>query len=42
MIKDYSAAALGAFVAGNVAGGSTVVSDGWSGFPRTTVERDTL
>ena len=31
VIKDYSAAALGAFVAGNVADGGTVVSDGWSG-----------
>ena len=34
MIKDYSAAALGAFVAGDVAGGSTVVSDGWSGYAK--------
>ena len=34
VIKDYSAAALGAFVAGNVAGGSTVVSDGWSGYAK--------
>jgi hypothetical protein len=34
VIADYSAAALGAFVAGNVAGGSTVVSDGWSGYAR--------
>ena len=32
MIGDYSAVALGAFVAGNVADGSTVVSDGWSGY----------
>jgi len=32
VIKDYSAAALGAFVAGNVADGGTVVSDGWSGY----------
>jgi predicted RNA-binding Zn-ribbon protein involved in translation (DUF1610 family) len=31
-IEDYSAASLGGFVAGNVAGGSTVVSDGWSGY----------
>src|SRR6059058_5736271 len=29
VIGDYSAVALGAFVAGNVAEGSTVVSDGW-------------
>jgi hypothetical protein len=34
VIGDYSAAALGAFVAGNVADGSTVVSDGWSGYKR--------
>jgi ISXO2-like transposase domain/Transposase zinc-ribbon domain len=32
VIGDYSAAALGAFVAGNVADGSTVVSDGWPGY----------
>ena len=32
VIEDYSAVALGAFVAGNVAEGSTVVSDGWSGY----------
>src|SRR3954470_2895182 len=32
VIEDYSAVALGAFVAGNVAAGSTVVSDGWSGY----------
>ena len=32
MIADYSAATLNAFVAGNVAAGSTVVSDGWSGY----------
>src|SRR5689334_2651472 len=31
VIGDYSAASLGGFVAGNVAEGSTVVSDGWSG-----------
>src|SRR5436190_7920930 len=31
VIGDYSAVALGAFVAGNVADGSTVVSDGWPG-----------
>src|SRR5437764_5272633 len=34
VIGDYSAVALGAFVAGNVAEGSTVVSDGWSGHAR--------
>src|ERR671913_96398 len=33
-IGDYSAASLGAFVAGNVADGSTVVSDGWSGYKK--------
>jgi hypothetical protein len=32
VIGDYSAASLGGFVAGNVAEGSTVVSDGWSGY----------
>jgi hypothetical protein len=32
VIGDYSAATLGAFVAGNVADGGTVVSDGWSGY----------
>src|SRR3954469_22216999 len=32
VIGDYSAASLGAFVAGNVAADSTVVSDGWSGY----------
>ena len=31
-IEDYSAATLGGFVAGNVAPGSTVVSDGRSGY----------
>src|SRR4051794_8748736 len=31
VIGDYAAASLGGFVAGNVAEGSTVVSDGWSG-----------
>jgi hypothetical protein len=31
-IDDYSAAALGAFVAATIADGSTVVSDGWSGY----------
>src|SRR3954453_14175232 len=35
-IKDYSAATLGGFVAGNVASGSTVVSDGWSGYAKLT------
>src|SRR3954451_2740964 len=34
VIGDYSAVALGAFVAGNVAEGGTVVSDGWSGYAR--------
>ena len=34
VIGDYSAASLGAFVAGNVADGSTVVSDGWSGYKK--------
>src|SRR3954453_3325204 len=34
VIGDYSAVALGAFVAGNVADGSTVVSDGWSGYKK--------
>ena len=34
VIGDYSAVALGAFVAGNVAEGSTVVSDGWPGYKR--------
>ena len=32
VIEDYSADTLGGFVAGNVAGGSTVISDGWSGY----------
>jgi transposase-like protein len=32
VIGDYSAATLDAFVAGNVVGASTVVSDGWSGY----------
>src|SRR4051794_19733266 len=41
VIADYSAATLGAFVAGNVAAGSTVVSDGWSGYATLTdVEHD--
>src|SRR5690242_18501836 len=34
VIGDCSAVALGAFVAGAVAGGSTVVSDGWAGYKR--------
>ncbi len=34
VIGDYSAASLGGFVAGNVADGSTVVSDGWSGYAK--------
>jgi ISXO2-like transposase domain/Transposase zinc-ribbon domain len=34
VIGDYSAATLGAFVACNVADGSTVVSDGWSGYAK--------
>src|SRR3954471_23938497 len=33
-IEDYSAATLTTFVARNVASGSTVVSDGWSGYKR--------
>src|SRR3954468_8887798 len=32
VIGDYSAESLGGFVAGNVADGGTVVSDGWSGY----------
>jgi transposase-like protein len=36
VIEDYSAATLDAFVAGNVAAGSTVVSDGWSGYATLT------
>jgi ISXO2-like transposase domain/Transposase zinc-ribbon domain len=32
VIGDYSAASLGGFVAGNIAEGSTVVSDGWPGY----------
>src|SRR3954463_5649136 len=32
VIGDCSAASLGAFVAGNIADGSTVVSDGWAGY----------
>jgi hypothetical protein len=34
VIGDYSAASLGGFVGANVAEGSTVVSDGWSGYAR--------
>ena len=34
MIEDYSAVALGAFVAAAIAAGSTVVSGGWSGYAR--------
>jgi transposase-like protein len=34
VIDDYSAATLTTFVTGNVASGSTVVSDGWSGYKR--------
>ena len=34
VIGDYSAESLGGFVAGNVADGSTVVSDGWSGYKK--------
>lgn len=34
VIADYSAATLCGFVAGQVAAGSTVVSDGWSGYLR--------
>src|SRR5918993_1760129 len=34
VIGDYSVASLGGFVAGNVADGSTVVSDGWPGYKR--------
>jgi transposase-like protein len=33
-VEDYSAATLTTFVAGDVASGSTVVSDGWSGYAR--------
>ena len=36
VIEDYSAATLTTFVAGNVASGSTVVSDGWSGYAKLT------
>ena len=38
---DYSAASPGGFVAGDIAAGSTVVSDGWSGYARLKdVEHD--
>src|SRR3954454_1176316 len=36
VIEDYSATTLDAFVAGNVVAGSTVVSDGWSGYATLT------
>ena len=35
-IEDYSAGTLTTFVAGNVASGSTVVSDGWAGYAKLT------
>ena len=34
VIEDYAADSLGGFVAASVARGSTVVSDGWSGYAR--------
>src|SRR4051794_36134431 len=34
VIGDYAAASLGGFVGANVADGSTVVSDGWSGYAK--------
>ena len=34
VIGDYSADTLGGFVAGNIAQGSTVVSDRWSGYAK--------
>jgi ISXO2-like transposase domain/Transposase zinc-ribbon domain len=34
VIGDHAAASLGGFVTGNVAAGSTVVSDGWPGYKR--------
>ena len=34
VIGDCAAASLGGFVTGNVAAGSTVVSDGWPGYKR--------
>ena len=36
VIEDCSAATLTTFVAGNVASGSTVVSDGWAGYAKLT------
>ena len=36
VIEDYSAATLTTFVAGNVAAGSTVASDGWPGYATLT------
>lgn len=41
VIEDYSAETLAGFVAGNIAPGSTVVSDGWSGYAKLKgVEHD--
>jgi ISXO2-like transposase domain/Transposase zinc-ribbon domain len=34
VIRDYSATTLGGFVASHIRAGSTVVSDGWSGYAR--------
>jgi transposase-like protein len=34
LIGDYAATTLGGFIAANVAKGSTVVSDGWSGYAK--------
>jgi hypothetical protein len=34
VIEDYAATTLGGFVAANVVAGSTVVSDGWSGYAK--------
>lgn len=34
VIRDYSATTLGGFVGGHIQAGSTVVSDGWSGYAR--------
>jgi hypothetical protein len=36
VIEDYSAASLGGFVKAAIAGGSTAVSDGWSGYATLT------
>jgi ISXO2-like transposase domain/Transposase zinc-ribbon domain len=36
VIEDYSAESLGGFVKAAIAGGSTVVSDGWSGYAKLT------